>query len=69
MIIEIKVRRCPKCNSVDIIKNGHDYKGAQKFHCKACGAYGTLDKKGPSAQTKQQQGFGGAQPTPHGCLL
>jgi len=55
MIIEIKVRRCPQCNSVDIIKNGHDYKGTQKFHCKACGAYGTLDKKGASAQTKRQQ--------------
>jgi len=55
MIIEIKVYRCPKCNSVDIIKNGHDYKGTQKFHCKACDAYGTLVKKGTSAQTKRQQ--------------
>lgn len=45
MIIEIKVRHCPKCGSIDIIKNGHDYKGAQKHHCNACGAYGTLDKK------------------------
>ena len=55
MIVEIKVYRCPKCNSVDIIKNGHDYKGAQKFHCKACEAYGTLVKKGTSAQTKRRQ--------------
>lgn len=55
MIIEIAVYRCPKCNSVDIIKNGHDYKGAQKFHCKACDAYGTLVKKGTSAQTIRQQ--------------
>lgn len=55
MIIEIRVRHCPKCNSVYIIKNRHDYKGAQKFHCKACDAYGTLVKKGTSAQTKRQQ--------------
>ena len=55
MIIEIKVHRCPRCNSVDIIKNGHDYKGAQKFHCKACDTYGTLVKKGTSAQTKRPQ--------------
>jgi insertion element IS1 protein InsB len=55
MIIEIEVYRCPKCDSVDIIKNGHDYKGAQKFHCKACKAYGTLVKKGASAQTKRRQ--------------
>ena len=53
MIIEIKIRRCPKCNSVDIIRNGHDYKVAQKYHCKTCGAYGTLDKKGASTQTQR----------------
>jgi len=55
MIVEIKVRFCPKCGSDDIIRNGHDYKGAQKFHCKICGAYGTLDKKGASAQAQRQQ--------------
>jgi transposase-like protein len=55
MIVEIKVRYCPKCGSDDIIRNGHDYKDAQKFHCKTCGAYGTLDKKGASAQAQRQQ--------------
>jgi IS1 family transposase len=25
-----------------MVKNGHDYKGAQKYHCKGCGSYGTL---------------------------
>lgn len=58
MIIEIKVHRCPKCNSVDIIRNGHDYKGAQKFHCKACSAYGTLVKKRASACSQRQQVLG-----------
>jgi insertion element IS1 protein InsB len=55
MIVEIKIRHCPKCGSTDIIKNGHDYKGAQKHHCKACGAYGTLDKKRASAEAQQEQ--------------
>jgi insertion element IS1 protein InsB len=55
MIIGIKMRRCPKCNQVDNIRKGHDYKGPQKFQCKACGAYGTLDKQGASAQTQRQQ--------------
>ncbi len=42
MIISIEIHRCPKCDSTNITKNGHDYKAAQKFHCKACQAYGTL---------------------------
>ncbi len=42
MIITIEIHRCPKCNSTNMIKNGHDYKNAQKFHCKMCRAYGTL---------------------------
>ena len=25
-----------------MVKNGHDYKGAQKYHCRNCGGYGTL---------------------------
>jgi len=45
MIVDVIVRTCPKCGSENIVKNGHDYKGAQKFHCHDCGAYGTLDKK------------------------
>lgn len=55
MIVEIRYRRCPKCGSPHIVKNGHDYKGAQKFHCHACKAYGTLDKqKKPDAKTRRQ---------------
>ena len=45
MIIEITVRQCPKCGSEHIVKNGHDYKGAQKYYCRDCHSYGTLDKK------------------------
>ena len=45
MIVETYYRRCTKCGSIDIIKNGHDYKGAQKFHCHTCKAYGTLDRQ------------------------
>ncbi len=31
--------------SQDIIKNGTDYKGSQKYHCHHCGGYGTLKAK------------------------
>ena len=46
MILDIIVHRCTKCNSSDIVRNGHDYKGAQKFHCHDCNAYGTLNAQG-----------------------
>jgi IS1 family transposase/transposase-like protein len=55
MIVEIVVRTCPKCSSENIVKNGHDYKGAQKYHCRDCGSYGTLDKKSQyDEKTKRQ---------------
>ena len=49
MIVEVKVTvyTCPKCGSDKLVKNGHDYKGAQKYRCDDCGSYGTLDKKTP----------------------
>ena len=43
MIISIIVYRCPHCNSEEIGKNGHDYKGTQKYHCHRCKRYGTLN--------------------------
>jgi insertion element IS1 protein InsB len=46
MIISVEIHRCPKCDSPNIIKNGHDYKGAQKYHCQDCRAYGTLKPQG-----------------------
>ena len=45
MITETIVRICPQCGSEHIVKNGRDYKGAQKYYCHECGSYGTLDKK------------------------
>ena len=33
MIIETIIRTCPKCGSENIVRNGRDYKGAQKYHC------------------------------------
>jgi len=47
MITQIIVNRCPKCQSESIVKNGMTKAGRQKYHCKACNAYGTLN---PSIQ-------------------
>lgn len=55
MIIEVKIRYCPNCDSTDIIKNGTDYKGSQKYHCHYCGAYGTLDAKARYSENEKEQ--------------
>jgi transposase-like protein len=36
---------CHRCGSTDLRKNGRTRTGQQKFHCKACNLYGTLDRK------------------------
>ena len=54
MIISIIVYRCPHCNSEEIGKNGHDYKGTQKYHCHRCKRYGTLNaSKGYGEKEKE----------------
>ena len=55
MSVEIKIKRCPRCESVEIIKNGTDYKGSQKYHCQACGSYGPLESQGRYRQKEQEQ--------------
>ncbi len=55
MIQTIVTHQCPKCGSAHMVKNGHDYKGAQKYHCKHCGSYGTLQAQhGYDAGTRTQ---------------
>ena len=36
---------CRRCGSTQLRKNGRTASGQQKFHCKACNFYGTLDTK------------------------
>ena len=43
MIITTTLHSCHFCGSLDIVRNGTDYKGDQKFHCHECGGYGTLN--------------------------
>jgi transposase-like protein len=44
---------CRRCGSVNLRKNGHTPSGQQKFHCKDCNAYGTLDTKEQERAHKQ----------------
>jgi transposase-like protein len=55
MIQTIDTHYCPTCGSKNLVRNGHDYKGAQKYHCKSCGRYGTLEaRRGSSEQVRGQ---------------
>jgi insertion element IS1 protein InsB len=55
MIQTIITHVCPRCGSEKLVKNGHDYKGAQKYACRSCGRYGTLHaQRGYSAAVQQQ---------------
>ena len=55
MIQTIVTHECPDCGSLDLVKNGHDYKGSQKYHCKTCNRYGTLyAQRGYDQRTRTQ---------------
>jgi transposase-like protein len=43
MISETITYICPRCQSPRLEKNGRSQKGKQKYHCKDCDAYGTLN--------------------------
>ena len=55
MIVEMIVHTCPKCGSENIVKNGRDYKKAQKYHCYDCGAYGTVEEKESMKRQKSKR--------------
>ena len=41
----VNQRICRRCNSVNIVKNGHTNAGKQKYFCNACHGGRTLDTK------------------------
>lgn len=45
--------RCPKCNSPHLRKNGRTPSGQQKYHCKACNRYGTLETQAADRQRQR----------------
>jgi insertion element IS1 protein InsB len=55
MIQTIVTHTCPKCGSQDMVRNGHDYEGAQKYYCHNCDSYGTLHaQRGHDKRTRTQ---------------
>ncbi len=49
-------KTCPHCGSIDLVSNGHNKKsGKQKYHCKGCGKYGTLDAAPRYSETRKAE--------------
>jgi len=40
-----KLYACWRCNSTNIVKNGHNASGSQQYKCKDCGARGVLEPR------------------------
>lgn len=55
MIQMIVTYSCGRCESPNIVRNGHDYKGSQKYHCKDCGRYGTVNAQSGYDSATQAQ--------------
>src|SRR5512145_2825073 len=55
MIQSIITHHCPQCGSENLVKNGHDYKGSQKYACKQCGRYGTLQAQRGYSEPQRAQ--------------
>ena len=55
MIQIIVTCHCRKCGSIDIVKNGHDYKGSQKYHCRNCNSWGTLGARGRYSEAEKKR--------------
>jgi transposase-like protein len=45
---------CPSCGSSNLQRNGHTASGQQKFHCKDCNRYGTLERKDAERALRKQ---------------
>ena len=46
---------CPKCDSTNIRKNGKDRHGQQKFRCKDCNSYGTLQPARRASEDEKEK--------------
>ena len=55
MIREIITNECNKCQSINLTKNGLTKKGKQKYHCKDCGSYGTLNPEPKYSQERKAE--------------
>jgi transposase-like protein len=44
---------CTKCQSDNLVKNGHNGSGKQQYHCKDCGAYRIFESEKKYNETRK----------------
>lgn len=55
MIVNKVTYHCPKCNSVNVVKNGKNSAGSQQFLCKDCGKSAVLYPKYQRSEAEKEQ--------------
>lgn len=55
MIINKITYTCRRCDSTNIIKNGHNRYGSQQFRCKDCGKSAVLDPKNSYSKEEKER--------------
>jgi transposase-like protein len=50
----LEQRKCEKCSSENLIRNGKNASGSQRYRCKDCGVTRVLDKQHASAHIDQE---------------
>ncbi len=51
----LKTYKCRKCESENIVKNGKSPAGRQKYHCKDCDFYSTLEPFEKYSEEKREE--------------
>jgi insertion element IS1 protein InsB len=55
MIAKLVVYKCRKCDSQNIVKNGHNANGSQQYVFKDCGKHGMLEPKHGYSEAQKEQ--------------
>jgi transposase-like protein len=55
MIQETITHKCRSCNSVNIVKNGHNAQGRQQYWCKDCNKRAVLHLKPRWSEAKKEE--------------
>jgi insertion element IS1 protein InsB len=54
MITSVTIHKCKKCESTNVVKNGHNACGSPLYKCKDCNAHGVLISKRSTANIDEE---------------
>lgn len=53
--MKARIGKCTKCESENILKNGHSKNGKQQYACKDCGAHRILDSEKDYSEERKEE--------------